>query len=71
MGAKREKLKEDLREAIRLIRMFVDGEYCTFHYDRKDGETCKEAQSRKQGVPMPGCDQCQARDFLKKMKDFR
>ena len=53
-----------LNEAIRHIRGLVDGEFCPLFSNRKKGETCRQAQSRIQGVPCAGCAQCEARDFL-------
>ena len=50
-------------EAVRLIQYLMD-EGCSFMDRRKPGETCREAQTRIQGVPCQGCANCEARDFL-------
>jgi len=58
-----------LQEALHHIDALIDGEYCSFSDRRKKGETCREAQTRIQGVPCAGCASCEARAFLKRVKE--
>ena len=59
--------KKLLQEALQIISAFIDGEYCPLHTNRRDGESCRDAFSRIQGVPCRGCNQCEAREFLRRV----
>jgi hypothetical protein len=61
---------DDVAEARRLMADFIDGEVCNFEYMRREGETCREARTRQQGVPCVGCPQCEARAFLRRTSDM-
>jgi len=69
----KEQLELELKEATRLVERLVD-DHCSFFDLRKGGwvggkyelESCREAMSRMQGVPHPGCPNCEARAFLAK-----
>lgn len=61
------KLRGKLDEAVRHIKALMD-EGCSFIDRCKPGETCREAQTRIQGVPCSGCANCEAREFLKRLE---
>lgn len=62
------KLRELLDQAIRRIEDLVDGEHCSYMWLRQEGETCKQAKTRQQGVECIDCPECEARSFLKRVR---
>jgi hypothetical protein len=61
--------EQDLKEAINIIKSFIDGEYCVWASERRRGETCRAFRTRVQGMNCWGCNQCEARSFLKALEE--
>lgn len=64
-----EGLEQEFETALDRIADLVWGEGCRFSSRfsfRPKGETCTEYKTWEQGVPHPGCDLCQGREFLEK-----
>ena len=62
-----ETIKDLVADRDKLLKHVEDlsrSEVCSFQYMCNEGETCREARTRTQGVPCPGCYVCEARAYL-------